>query len=175
LTAWSTVATPSTVRGRPTTPGAEPNLMLGRPLASRKRAGYPESPHWSTPVRDPRTDTRRAISHLASKTPTTPGRAFPEKAVQNQQRRASQRLLPACSSQPPEWRIQVASQPMRVKGRSGNLICFCCYNSTFALSGLERGCLGSAGKPVRPSGRVGRRCVPAKGVGFLQIGRLEWT
>jgi len=48
-------------------------------------------------------------------------------------------------------------------------------SSTFALSGLERGCLGSAAKPVRPSGRVGRRCVPVKGVGFLQLGRLEWT
>jgi len=40
--------------------------------------------------------------------------------------------------------------------------------STFALSGLERGCLGSAARPVRPSGRVGRRCAPVKGVGFLR-------
>ena len=47
--------------------------------------------------------------------------------------------------------------------------------STFALSGLDRSCLGSAARPVRPSGRVGRRCVPVKGVGFLQLGRLEWT
>lgn len=48
-------------------------------------------------------------------------------------------------------------------------------NSTFALSGLERGGLGSAAKPVRPSGQAGRRCAPVAGVEFLRIGRLEWT
>ena len=47
--------------------------------------------------------------------------------------------------------------------------------STFALSGLERGGLGSAAKPVRPSGQAGRRCAPVAGVEFLRIGRLEWT
>ena len=48
-------------------------------------------------------------------------------------------------------------------------------NSTFALSGLDRGGLGSAAKPVRPSGQAGRRCAPVAGVEFLRIGRLEWT
>jgi hypothetical protein len=49
------------------------------------------------------------------------------------------------------------------------------FYSTFALSGLDRGGLGSAAKPVRPSGQAGRRCAPVAGVEFLRIGRLEWT